>query len=98
MKVTKHAKQRLKERNGLNKNSCDRIVEKALKEGIKHSETKGRLNKWISSIYFVEKKANNIRLYGDKAYLFRDETLITILQIPADLTKDMKNMIKKENT
>lgn len=95
MKVTKHAKQRLKERNGLNKNACNRMAQKALENGIKHSETKGNLNKWINKLFLTTKKANNIRLYGDKAYLFSGETLITVLQIPSNLTKDLKNMTKK---
>ena len=37
--------------------------------------------------------ANNIKVYGDKVYIFCDKVLITIFQIPSKLTKDMKNMI-----
>ena len=94
MKVTKHANDRLKERNGLNKKSCARISEKAFREGITHSQTKGSLNKWITSLYFKNKKANNIRLYGDKAYIFCSETLVTVLPIPNNLLKDV-NRIRK---
>lgn len=94
--VTEHAKKRLKERNGLNNKSIDRIAEKALNEGIRHSQTKGNLNKWISKQFFYNHSASNIRLYGDKAYLFtKDNILITVLQIPHSLIKDMKNMIKE---
>lgn len=93
--VTKHAENRLKERNGLNKKSIERISKKALEVGIKHSETKGKLNKWITSLYFYNKKANNIRLYGDKAYIFCDEDLVTIIQIPYSLMKNFKKMINK---
>lgn len=97
MKVTHHAKDRLKERSGLNKKSVDRIAKKALEEGIPHKQTTGRLNKWITSLYFNNKAANNIRLYGDKAYIFSKETLITVLQIPPSLTKDLAKMIKKDD-
>lgn len=96
MKVTKHANDRLKERNGLNKKSRDRIAEKALTEGITHGQTKGNLQKWVTSIYFRNTAANNIRLYGDKAYIFTDDTLITVLQIPANLVREMPKMIKKK--
>lgn len=95
MQVSKHAEDRLKERCGFNKKACERIAQKAFNEGITHSETKGRLNKWITSLYFKNERANNIRLYGDKAYIFCDETLVTVIQIPIDLTKDLKSMIKK---
>lgn len=96
MHVTRHAQKRIRERNGANKKAVYRIAEKALKEGIPHSRTKGRLNKWITGIYFQNKKVNNIRIYGDKAYLFSDEFLITVLQIPAYITKDLKEMIISE--
>lgn len=94
MYVTEHAKRRLKERNGLNSKSIDRIAEKALNNGIRHNQTKGRLCKWVTSVFFRNTNINNIRLYGDKAYLFDDEKLVTVLQIPQSLTKDMRKMIK----
>lgn len=40
--------------------------------------------------------ANNIRIYGDKAYIFNDETLITVIQVPQELTKNLKDMIIPE--
>ena len=43
----------------------------------------------------VNKNANNIRLYGDKAYIFCGDVLVTVIQIPNDLKKDMKSMIKR---
>lgn len=95
MKISNHGKMRMKQRCGLNKKSCERMAEKTFKEGIRHNETTGRLNKWISSLYFKNKNANNIRLYGDKAYIFCGDVLVTVIQIPNDLKKDMKSMIKR---
>ena len=92
--MTKHAETRLKERCGFNKKACQRMTEKAYIEGITHSQTKGRLNKWVTSLYFRNKNANNIRLYGDKAYIFCNETLVTVIQIPIKLMKDFKKMVK----
>lgn len=94
MNISRHAAERLKERCGLNKKACERMVQKAFDEGIKHSQTKGRLNKWVTGLYFKNETANNIRLYGDKAYIFCEETLVTVIQIPAGLMKDLKEMIK----
>ena len=96
MKVTKHAKQRLKERNGLGKKSCERMAKKAWEEGYTHSQTKGCLKKWVDSLFFRNKAANNIRLYGDKAFIFCGERLVTVIQIPADLMKNLKSMIKEK--
>lgn len=95
--VTNHAREKLKSRGGLNKKSTDRIVNKAYTHGITHSQTKGRLKKWVYGLYFYNKTATNIRLYGDKAYIFKsDGVLATVLQIPSDLTKDLNKMIKEK--
>lgn len=101
MKITKRAKERSKERNGWNTKTTERMLKKVLEQGITHSQTKGRLNKWMSSLYNKHRrKGTDIRLYGDKAYIFVEESLITVLQIPANLTKDINNFIihKKSGT
>lgn len=95
MNVSKHAEDRLKERCGFNRKTCERMAQRAFNDGITHAQTKGRLNKWLTSLYFRNKRANNIRLYGDKAYIFCDEVLVTVIQIPVDLMKDLKSMIKE---
>ena len=94
--VTEHAKDRLKERSGLKKKSIDRIAEKALTEGYSHNELKGRLKKFVDALYLSHNVCNNIKIYGDKAYLFKGTTLITVLQVPNYLTKDIKNMVKRK--
>lgn len=73
------------------------MAQKAYEEGITHAETKGRLNKWVTSLYFRNERANNIRLYGDKAYIFCDKTLVTVIQIPASLMKNLKDMVKERD-
>ena len=94
VEVSNHAADRLKERCGLKKKSIQRMAEKVYICGIRHSETKGNLNKWISGLYSYNKNANNIRLYGDKAYIFAGQVLITVIQIPSDLFSNMKNLVK----
>ncbi len=96
MDVSKYAEDRLKERCGFNRKTCERMAQKAYNDGITHAQTKGRLNKWITSLYFRNKNANNIRLYGDKAYIFCDEVLVTVIQIPVNLMKNLKAMTKEK--
>lgn len=95
VEVSKHALKRLSERSGLSKKAAQRIAEKAFYQGIAHKDTKGELNKYVTSLFFNNTNANNIRLYGDKAFIFAGETLITVLQIPCSLTKKMKKLVKK---
>lgn len=95
MRVSKHAKQRMKQRCSFTKKSQDRMAKKAFEQGFTHAQTKGRLNKWITSLYFKYEKANNIRIYGDNAYIFCGETLVTVIPVPPNLKKDLGNMIKR---
>ena len=88
MIVTKHAKQRMKQRCGLKEKSSDRIAKIAYKKGLRHSDLTGNLKKWVDSLYFRNHSANQIRLYSDKAYIFAGEKLITVLQIPHNLVKE----------
>lgn len=89
MIVTKHAKQRMKQRNGLSSKSADRIAAIAYEKGLKHGDLSENLKKWVDKQYFYNRKANQIRLYGDKAYIFQNEKLITVIQIPHNLVKDV---------
>ena len=84
-KLSQHSEIRLKERCGLNKSSINRMSNKAYEQGITHSETTGNLKRWMDKIYLSYGKSNNTRLYGDKAYLFNGNCLITVIQIPNSL-------------
>lgn len=93
--VTKHAEKRLRERMGLGEKAVQRAAETAYDKGIKHCETNGNLNKWVTSLYFNNKTANNIRLYNDKAWIFAGKNLITVLQIPASLKKSVNDVLNR---
>ena len=95
IEISRHAEKRLRERCGINHKSAQRIAEKAFEQGVKHSETKGNLQKWVTSLYFHNKSANNIRLYGDKAYIFCGNALVTVLQIPSNLRNDMRSLVNE---
>lgn len=92
--ITRHAEQRMVERCGLNRKSMMRICKKAYEQGIPLHETKGSLRKWLNERYEANEGADNIRLYGDKSWIFSGTTLITVLQIPAELVKKAQAMKK----
>ncbi len=90
MVVTKHAQRRMRQRCGIGKNSVKRMAKKVYDFGMTHSETSGNLKKWVDSLYFYNQTANQIRLYGDKAYIFHNQNLITVVQIPHNLVQFVK--------
>lgn len=87
VKVTEHAIQRSKERCGLNKKAAERMAEVAWEKGLTHAECTGKLKKYVTALYFVNKVANRIRIYGEKVYVFGDTKLITILPLPNEYKK-----------
>jgi hypothetical protein len=99
--VTDHGTQRIKDRLGLSKKIADKTAQKALDRGVGHSETKGNLRRYIDKVYYSEQKANNIRVYNRKIYLFRDDVLITVLNLPHNLSsiadKIQKNKLKVQS-
>lgn len=90
IEVSRHAYERLHERCGLSRKAATRMAEKAFYTGMKHSDTRGQINRWITSLYFNNKNANNLRLYGNFAYIFCNKILVTVLEIPNNLKNRWK--------
>lgn len=53
------------------------------------------LSKWIDGVYLKNKNANNIRLYGDMLYIFCDNILVTVFQIPTNMRNNIDDFLKK---
>jgi hypothetical protein len=92
MRVSKHAKKRMKERCGLKVKCHDRAAEVAMRDGLHHKDCTGRLKKHVDYLFLNHRKGNNIRLYGDNVFIFEGVTLITLLKLP-NIYKDAVNKI-----
>ncbi len=88
--ITEHAYSRAKERLSLNAKSFNRLAITAFEKGLKHCETKGRLKRYIDSLWFKHKTASNIRIYGENIFFFAGSTLITVHQLSTELKKHVK--------
>lgn len=80
--ITEHGEERVRKRCGVPKKAVRKMVTRAFEYGLTHSETTGKLNKYITSLYFKNTNADNIRIYGDKVFIFSGTTLITVLNLP----------------
>lgn len=85
--ITNHAYDRAKERFKLKSQSLDKLAQRAFDGGTKHGDTKGRLNKYITKLWFEHKTANNVRVYGEYLLIFADSTLITLYHLPNNLRR-----------
>ena len=95
MRLTKHGKERIKKRLGTPKRSLEKIANDALTHGITHKEAKGRLSKYMDKLFLQHGNANNMRIYHEKIFVFKNDILITVLPLPHNLC-DLANKIIKE--
>ena len=94
--VTRHAGQRTRERVGIPKKAVRRAAARAYTNGIRRTETEGGLRRYLDWLYWRGNGgANNITVYGDKVYLFNEDTLITVLNVPMPHMKQAARLMKK---
>ncbi len=81
--ISRHAYMRMKERNGWNKKTSNRMLNKIYMNGLRSNQVKGYLKDWIRS------KANNTGeyreciLFGEKLYIFNENVMLTVIPIPS---------------
>ena len=94
--VTRHAERRIRERVGIPKKACRRAAAKAITQGIRRTDTEGGLRQYLDWLYFSKGgMASNIVVYGDKVYLFNDDTLITVMNIPTAHAKQAARLMRR---
>ena len=93
--VSAHGNKRIRSRCGVPKKTVYKLATEAFSCGITHEETTGSLNKYITSLYFYNQSANNIRIYRNKIFIFAGSRLVTVLNIPPRYQKSVLNCIKK---
>ena len=94
--ITDHAFNRAKERLGWNATTIMRMAGKALNDGVAHADTRGRLNRYLSMLYLTHRTGNNTRIYGEHVYVFHDNLLITVLNLPHRLKRSAKASSEKQ--
>lgn len=92
MILTHHSIERGQERAGLCPEAFHKLAGKAFHEGIRHKDTAGALHRYLTALYKAERKANNIRIYGEFVYLFCGEVLVTVLHLPNEFKKVVRKI------
>lgn len=85
VRITKHSRQRTKDRLGIKKKIAEKNAVKALNNGITHAMATGNLKRYLDKLYLSHKQGNNMRVYHRYVYIFHDTTLITIVPLPNNL-------------
>ena len=93
--ITRHAKKRFKQRLGVHKGDANKNAKKALKYGIRHCDTEGSLNRYMTALFFRNRTANNIRIWNGSVYLFSGEKLITVFHVPKKYVDDVALIVNE---
>lgn len=96
MIITKHAMQRIRKRVGVTVKGAERIATRALENGITHNDTNGTLNHYMSRQFLKYRTANNLRIWCNFVYVFCNDTLVTVFQLPPELRKYAEKIRKRK--
>lgn len=94
-KITKHAYDRAKERMSISHHALDRMAGLVLDHGVKKDDTRGMLNGYLNQFSGLGGTANDTRVYGEYVYVFEQETLITVYQLPNALRRYLRLVRKR---
>ena len=99
LQVSRHGERRARQRVGIPKKAVDRMARTALERGIGHEQATGKLRDYIGWLYEkYDGNGNNIRVYGDKVYVFHDAILITVLNVPGEHRKAARFQLEKKRS
>lgn len=96
--VTQHAYIRAKQRCGWNSTALERMSKKAFESGLKRSNTKGLLKKYLDDVWAEYRNGNNLRLYGEMLFVFSNHSLVTIWNLPVKFRSLAKVFRAKNRT
>lgn len=81
--ISSHAKERLKERLGLNKKSMIRMANRAMKKGITELECSRRIRHYLQRVSTKHKRIT--RIYAGFVWVYGEGNLVTVFPLPREL-------------
>lgn len=80
--ISEHAFMRMKKRNGWSRKAATRMIDKVYRNGLRPKQVKGYLKWWINDRANEELEGSELVLFGEKLYIFRGHTMVTVLPTP----------------
>lgn len=101
--VTRHGYKRSRERLGIPKDAVKKNAEKALIYGVERHDASGPLRRYLDALFYEYCTANNLRVFNRHIYIFCDEVLVTVMNVPykyfdaCDVAQRRKRKAMEEN-
>jgi len=106
--VTNHARQRMQERCGSENpivkellqshSNCERIAEIVLRKGAILKECSAALRERASMLYLKPKQEKDVRIFGEYAYVFSKNNLVTVITLPNIYNDAIRKMLRSDCT
>jgi len=87
MIITNHARKRIKERAGVGKKACYRLVNNAIKRGINRTQLTGSIRRYLDKLYYSHEECTDIIVYAGKVFVFVKSVLVTVMHLPSKYIK-----------
>ena len=69
-----------------------------MERGLRREDTHGSFRRYLDYLYHYNRSANNIRVWAEKVYIFSDNSLVTVLNLPPRYRNAANNIQRsKEN-
>lgn len=84
--LTRHGEKRIARRAGVGKRGAEKLADEALAEGTPRDDTKGKLRRYLDSLYF-QHGPTFIAVHHGAVYIFGSKAgpLITTFSLPGNL-------------
>ena len=71
-------------------------MNKAKTEGVERRETTGSLRRYLDKLYYYNNSTSDVYVWSEKIYIFVDQALITVLNLPTRY-KSTANSLGRKN-
>lgn len=82
--ITHHALHRCRKRFGLPTKAVKRAADIALRDGVPREQFSGRFRRYLDGVFMQECTAGEMRVYGDRLFIFDGRLLLTAWQLPGN--------------
>lgn len=79
--ISQHAYKRMRQRNGWNRKTADRMIKRIYSDGLRSDEFKGYAKRWFENRTNKSPQEECV-LYGDYIYIFKEHVLMTAYPLP----------------
>lgn len=88
--ITHHAYKRAKQRIGWRRQTVNRMADRAFTAGISKDQVKAKLRRYLDMLSHMGGDERTIKIYGHFIFIFCDNRLITVLDLPKIYFKEME--------